>query len=242
MPLSAPRSPADFTHDELERVACHEARAIMRGVDRCRCALCRSYEAAEDALREGDDAHGEGCSCEGCARAKSVAAARQRARDAATHGGLSPVAHELLGPGWLGEGEQVQQQIDIEQLAQRALGSVFEQLERVGQTGREKCCPAAYAFTTAGVPLEQRLKRHEALELLRYAENALDYARVHLDYLPRDPALERFKAGDRVIVLDEESSWSGTLRARGANGTWEVNADDGQVAKVDERDLREAAQ
>jgi hypothetical protein len=132
---------------------------------------------------DGDDA----CACLACER-DALRALDERAQRIAAVGGIAPWAHEALGPGWLdadSKGASVVQPISTEELAQRALGDVFEQLERVGATGRERC-RAGLLYTAAPLTQAQRVRRHEAVKLLRFAENALDYARVHLDYLELD--------------------------------------------------------
>lgn len=135
---------------------------------------------------EHDDSD-EACACPVCER-DALRALDERARRVAAVGGIAPWAHEALGPGWLdadGKGASMVQPISTEELAQRALGDVFEQLERVGATGRERC-RAGLLYTAAPLTQAQRVRRHEAVKLLRFAENALDYARVHLDYLELD--------------------------------------------------------
>lgn len=128
----------------------------------------------------------------------------------AHHRGLRPEAHELLGARWLAEdgkgGNVVEQPVAMQSLAQRALGDVFEQLERVASAGRAKC--RAHAYAAAPVPASDQIKRHEAVELIKLAENALDYARIHLDYLARLPEAEgRLARGARVRVpADDEAT------------------------------------
>jgi len=163
-------------------------------------------------------------------------------------GGLFPLAHVLLGVGWVdedGKGGNVSTQpepVDVKSLAQRALGDVFEQLERVGSAGREKCRPASSTYYSAatGYPLEQRIKRAEAVELLRCAENALDYARVHLDYLERGGDSRAVEPGDRVLVADveHERGWEGVLVDYGGDDTTRVRDAAGLVHTVHVRDVR----
>lgn len=113
----------------------------------------------------------------------------------------------------------------VDELAQNALGAVFEQLERVAAMGRERC-----RTTTYGATPTPPLTRKEAVRLIRYAENALDYARVHLDYLAtaRDKDLP-MRPGDRVEVIDREAgdAWLGTLHELKADGHVYVRRDDG---------------
>lgn len=142
---------------------------------------------------------------------RKASAAWGRAYEA-HHRGLRPEAHELLGAGWLAEdgkgGNVVEQPVAVQSLAQRALGDVFEQLERVASTGRAKCRTSAL-YATSPVPANDQLKRHEAVELIKLAENALDYARIHLDYLARLPELDegRLPKGARVRVpADDEAT------------------------------------
>ena len=156
------------------------------------------------------------CRCARCEReAIELAEARAR-RTAFAVGGIAPWAHEALGPGWVdadGKGGIVPEPVATEELAQRALGDVFEQLERIGASGRERCRTGLYS--SVPTPREQRLKRHEAVKLLRFAENALDYARVHLDYLECEPTRteEGYAKGDLVVVRreNEARAWVGTV-------------------------------
>lgn len=124
----------------------------------------------------------------------------------------------------------------VEELAQRALGDVFEQLERIGTTGRERCRGSTYTVSPPSP-----LTRAEALALIRVAENALDYARVHLDYLPgaksaEEPPRPVFKAGDRVRIADETNSWPATFARYGEDGLCVVTTPGGPLT-VDARDV-----
>jgi hypothetical protein len=189
------------------------------------------------------------CTCEACERWYAGADERALTHEAQSlGGGLFPVAHTLLGAGWLGldgKGGKMPEPIPLQHLAQRAIGDVFEQLERIGSMGRDKCRPSGSYYTPASaLPADQQLKRHEALELIRCAENALDYARLHLDYLAIDAAAPRaLRPGDRVIVADEEecTSWLGTVEEEQVCGEVLVKADDGTEHHVHPRDLREYA-
>lgn len=122
------------------------------------------------------------CSCDSCARVHGRSESQQLRREAQTFGGLAPWAGELLGAGWLdadGKGEPL---IQVEQLAQRALGDAFAQLEALASTAREKCVKYRYADAAP----DQIVTHTEALELISYCQVVLDYARVHLGYLPKD--------------------------------------------------------
>lgn len=138
---------------------------------------------------DDDVEHDEECRCEHCER-EAMRIAEQRAQRNVAIGGIARWAHGALGSGWLddeGKGGTVSEPLGTEDLAQRALGDVFEQLERIGAVGREKCRGALMYASSSALTPEQRVKRHEAVKLLRFAENALDYARVHLDYLECEP-------------------------------------------------------
>jgi hypothetical protein len=203
-----------------------------------------------------DEHDNPSCTCEPCVRVRSSDEAERRRREALTCGGLFPLAHVLLGEGWVdedGKGGNVvaqprQDAVDVKSLAQRALGDVFEQLERVGSAGREKCRPSSTYYSAATpYPAEHRIKRHEAVELLRCAENALDYARVHLDYLERDEVRVRggraslqVEPGARVLVADDEnaSTWAGVLVDLGEGESCRVRDDAGLLHTLDVRDLR----
>lgn len=198
-------------------------------------------EEHERIADEHDDAR---CECESCATVRARDRARATAREARVRGGLASCAHELLGGGWLEEGrmqEREREPTTIERLAVRALGDVFEQLERIGAAGRDTCRPLI------GAP--PPVTRREAVELIRAAENALDYARVHLDYLPRPPATandngERYRPGDRVIVHDGDAQHAATIERLGGTADDVIVRYDGgaTLQHVDVRDLREVAQ
>lgn len=190
--------------------------------------------------------HDGECRCARCER-EAVRLADERAqRTAAAIGGIAPWAHTLLGVGWIdadGRGGNVPEPIGTEELAQRALADVFEQLERVACVGREKCRgPALY--TTGALTREQRVKRHEVVSLLRFCENALDYARVHLDYLECEAvrtvddarhSTRQFVRGDRVMVSrpDDDCTWCGTVvSVVDDDERVEVRADDGEMHNV----------
>jgi hypothetical protein len=148
----------------------------------------RGHAQERDDERTADEHDDPACTCDACERAGNRARARARRREARACGGLSSSACELLGTRWLdgdGKGGSVHMHlkaIDMGSLAQRALGDVFEQLERIASTGRDKCKFPLY--TPPGIiPPEHRLERAEARKLIEYAERALDYARSHLPYL-----------------------------------------------------------
>jgi hypothetical protein len=203
------------------------------------------------------DAHDDpACSCDSCARVRLRRESAQRSLDAMVYGGLSPRAAELFGRGWIEEDRKgvttMPEPIGMPQLAQRAIADVFEQLERVGSAGREKARPyyvSAFPLVTEGPKIADKppFTRRDALELIRYAENALDYARVHLDYLPRDPAADdaeapvTYQRGDRVLVADDEALWSGVVvdAVAGASSSLiKIRADNGSVHDVHEQDVR----
>lgn len=129
-------------------------------------------------------------------------------------------------------------------LAQHAFYAVFEQLERIGLAGRNKCRMRYVGMTTS--PVVRSISRVEALELLRYAENTLDYARVHLDHLPSsEPPSDGLGVGDMVIVAAEECAWRGFIEEvvdDAENGTsYRVRpADHGELELVAASDLRRA--
>lgn len=116
----------------------------------------------------------------------------------------------------------------VESLATRALGDVFEQLERVGAVGRARCRPVPFSageVTPVG--------RHEVVEILQLAQDALDYARVHVDYLPRQqtgPFPRR--VGTRVVVSEDEGPWRGTIVAFLDDDRVRVRADNGDELEV----------
>jgi len=128
----------------------------------------------------------------------------------------------------------------VDELAQRALADVFEQLERIGAAGRERCRGRGTYVTS---PPSSPVTRTEALGYIRFAENALDYARVHLDYLasalePDEPAI---RVGERVEVMDEAGPWFGTLHALGADGKVYVRREvGGEMEVVHPRDVTRA--
>ena len=139
---------------------------------------------AQDDRRTADEHDDESCTCTACTRER----ARDRARAGTALGGISAFGHAVLGAGWLeeDEGGNVMDQVSgVESLAQRAMGSCFEQLERIGSIGREKCLGPRFTST----PPQPGITRREAVELIRFANDALDYGRLHLDYLEaRDAA------------------------------------------------------
>lgn len=187
-----------------------------------------------------DDGDGDGCDCDcgsGCdaceredERIRELAAARVRA----AYGGLHPLAHELFGPGWLGEGGEDMAQT-IEQLAQRTLGDVFEQLSKVAELGREKCHGASRYMREGEIP---PVSRAEVRALLDYVEAVLPYAVAQLPYLPGP----RHRLNDRVIVYSDEGAAPATIVGTTAAGLARLRMDDGRVAEVHESALDGAAQ
>jgi hypothetical protein len=167
--------------------------------------------------------------------------------------GIAPWAHELLGPGWIdadGKGETVKATpIDSARLAQRALSEVFEQMERVARVGRERCL-GGDLYSSAPLTDEQLITRSEAVDTLRMLGDALDYARVHLDYLrnpkrydKRDDTALPYGVGDVVEVQDDSGPWRGEVT--GFCPTHEsvdvmVRDEGGEVRPVDSRDIRVA--
>jgi hypothetical protein len=106
----------------------------------------------------------------------------------ASVGGIASWAHDALGPGWVdadGKGATVQDAKSIADVAQRSLGDVFEQLERIGAFGRDRCRGLGYGPITA----EHRVHHGEAVRLIALADLALSYARVHLTFLEPDGAV-----------------------------------------------------
>lgn len=83
------------------------------------------------------------------------------------------------------KGAHVVEPIATEELAQRALGDVFEQLERIGAMGRQRCHGSASLYSP--IAQENRLTRAEAGKLILLAVNALEYARVHVGHLASAP-------------------------------------------------------
>lgn len=73
--------------------------------------------------------------------------------------------------------------IATEDLAQRALGDVFEQLERIGAMGRARCHGLPSTMYSPLIAKENRITRAEAGKLILLAVNALEYARVHVGHL-----------------------------------------------------------
>lgn len=141
--------------------------------------------------------HDDECTCARCERA-AIRDADARAQRVIAANGIAVWGHEVLGSGWVdrdGKGETMIT-ISTEELAQRALGDVFEQIGRIAAAGREKC-RAGSLYTSMPMSRDQLVKRHEAVALLRFCENALDYARVHLDYLDVDDP-ERLDDADNV--------------------------------------------
>ena len=125
----------------------------------------------------------------------------------------------------------------VDQLATRALGDVFEQLERVGAAGRGRCRPPAYVGEV--VPIG----RYEAVELVQLAQDALNYARVHVDYLKSEPRqARRVSIGDRVVVLEDEGPWRGTIVEVLGDGRLRVRADNGETTEIREAHELEAAE
>jgi hypothetical protein len=200
------------------------------------------------------------CRCAVCER-EAIRLAEERAyRSVHAVGGIAPWAHEALGPGWVdadGKGGTVQP-INTADLAQRALGEVFEQLERVAHVGRERCAGgniySIEPFTDA-----TRITRQEAVDLCRMLGDGLDYARIYLDYLKRAPstnkpavppavewnAADSLGVGDRVIVADDENSWDGEITgfmpAHDGPGEAMVRDGNGKTHPVDVRDVRRVA-
>jgi hypothetical protein len=112
-------------------------------------------------------------------------------------GGIAAWAHDALGPGWVdadGKGEPVQDAKAIADVAQRSLGDVFEQLERIGAFGRERCRGYGYGPISPAL----RVHRDEAIKLIELADLALSYARVHLTFLEPRPL-----DGDRTGVVTD---------------------------------------
>ena len=181
------------------------------------------------------------CRCAACERAAiDAAVGLQIGR------GISAFGHSVLGAGWLdgdGKGGSMTAAAAVavaapgNSLAQHALADVFEQLERIGQCGREKCRPL---YRSTG-PIDRAISRGDALELLRFAQHTLDYARVHLDHLP-GTAPTVFELDDRVIVTDDDECWSGTIVGRANDGSFVVQPDDSSLraVEVDGHDLRRA--
>lgn len=165
------------------------------------------------------DEHDEQCHCAACereARERFVA----RARDVCALGGIAPWAHEALGPGWLeGDcnegGTTVDAPISTEQLAQRTLGDVFENIVRLAESGRDKCRGGRYALASDTPTPEQLIKQNEADQLLALLDHALDYGRDQVAYLARTPRVENANAsatlakGDYVMVRrpDDARAW-----------------------------------
>ena len=81
---------------------------------------------------------------------------------------------------------------------QRSLGDVFEQLERIGAFGRERCRGYGYGPISPAL----RVHRDEAIKLINLADLALSYARVHLTYLEPAP----LDGGVVTDALDENTS------------------------------------
>jgi hypothetical protein len=151
-------------------------------------------------------------------------------------GGIAAWAHDALGPGWVdadGKGATVQDAKAIADVAQRSLGDVFEQLERIGAFGRERCRGYGYGPISPAL----RVHRDEAIKLLELADLALSYARVHLTFLEPGPALRSavrtaagFAIGDEVSIdfLDGSRERRGTVTdASDAADELEVQCDDG---------------
>lgn len=114
-------------------------------------------------------------------------------------GGIAAWAHDALGPGWVdadGKGATVQDAKAIADVAQRSLGDVFEQLERIGAFGRERCRGYGYGPISPAL----RVHRDEAIKLINLADLALSYARVHLTYLEPAPL-----DGERTGVVTDEA-------------------------------------
>lgn len=84
------------------------------------------------------------------------------------------------------KGGNVVEPIATEDLAQRALGDVFEQLERIGAMGRQRCHGSG-ATLYSPISRENRITRAEAGKLILLAVNALEYARVHVGHLTSVP-------------------------------------------------------
>lgn len=198
-----------------------------------------------------DDHDDPACACDACTRVRAREATRATAREAQVRGGLRPIAHELLGPGWL-ERRTVE---PIETLAQRALADVFDQLERIGAEGRERCRPL-YAFrptdpapsSTSDAPRQVTrtlppVDRGELLELLRYAAEALKYAELHLSYLPANDNARALRHGDRVFVtVHEERQPATVVRPEDAENLVLVRWESGVLDTVPRADISEVAQ
>jgi hypothetical protein len=122
------------------------------------------------------------CTCESCERVRSRDGSEAKRRDALAAGGLFPLAHELLGPGWVdadGKGGLVTDTNNY--LAQRALAETFDQLERIGDAGRKLSYPSAY---TTPPPADPQVLG----EMLELAEQSIAYARTLLRFVPPAPA------------------------------------------------------
>lgn len=193
------------------------------------------------------------CKCARCEREALRLAEERARRTVLAEGGIAPWARDAFGPGWVdadGKGEKVAEPVNTTDLAQRALGEVFEQVERVAKAGRSRCVGdnfySSVPFTDA-----TRINRQEAVDLLRMLADSLDYARVHLDYLkapavaaPRDDG--SIGVGDPVLVVEGERNWPGKISGfmsahDGPGEAMVVRDDDGKAYPVDMRDVRRVA-
>lgn len=206
----------------------------------------RRQTADDEQTADEHDAAGEpDCSCAACER---VRGRRWAARGAGVApGGIAPWAHELLGRGWVDdERGRMGGSIGMPELAAKALGDTFNALARIGDAGRDRAYPL-YALAGNGSPAASSppMTRTEALELIRAAEQALDYARVHVDWLPRGQAGTRIQLGDRVTISGDDAEGAvytvERLRVEGMHAdVVELASDDGERLCVNQRDLRTA--
>jgi hypothetical protein len=150
-----------------------------------------------DALAS-DDHDDPLCTCDSCERERDRGESRALAREARTRGGLFPLAHALLGVGWLhgDTNKGAAMALDTGALAQRSLGDIFEQLEAIGASGRTACKGAAY--TSSPEPVNRR----EIYTLLSLVENLHNYAHKQLEHI----CTSRFMPGDRVIYSTRDGN------------------------------------
>jgi hypothetical protein len=195
--------------------------------------------------------HDEGlpaCQCTVCLLAAGERF-REHARRVVAGNGIAPWAHALLGPGWTDDkGDHVAQPIKTLDLAQRALGDVFDHIERAARAGRERCT-AGTMYSPGPFTAEQRITRQEAVDVIRMINDSLDYARVHLGHLHAPPSNDTTPnglvpgVGDQVLVVDEDRSWP--CEVTGVVPTHEgfdvrVRDKAGELHTVDARDIRVA--
>lgn len=155
-------------------------------------------DADEQTADEHDD---ETCACGACQRTRERDASRVRTREAAVRGGLFPRAAELFGEHWI-DGFTRGAPVEVSQLAQHALGNIFEELEKLGESTRRKLVGERYAAT-----LPEGVRKSDVATALNYAESLIEFGRAQLGYLPETP----YALNSQVRIGDEAPNASTLL-------------------------------